>query len=54
MTNDMADLKYALYQRPQRPPEPRTEKQGLVFALGLVLGFILGIMLVMTDVQGAY
>ena len=51
---DKEMLREALHKHNAQPLAQPLEKHGLVFALGLAFGFILALLMVATDVQGAY
>ena len=51
---DKAMLREAFAREAQKSEPVRMEKHGITFALGLVLGFVLALLMVATDVRGAY
>jgi len=51
---DKEILKKALAKHNAEPFSQPVEKHGLVFALGLLFGFVLGVLMCLTDVHGAY
>ena len=48
------ELAEALQKHNEAPLAQPVEKHGAVFALGLLFGFILGVLMCLTDVHGAY
>ena len=41
-------------EREYAPFSQQVERNGLVFALGLVVGLLIGVLMCLTDVHGAY
>jgi len=51
---DKEMLREALHRHNAKPLVQPLEKHGLVFALGLVVGLLIGVLMCLTDVHGAY